>query len=161
MSSVPVLVAYVLFAAVSLVLSVIDARTRRIPNRIVLPAYPAALALLAVACVLGWPWAAFLRAALGGLALFAFYLLLRMAQPRGMGGGDVKLAGLVGLHLAFLGWEQLVVGAFAGFLLGGLYGLLLLATRRVRLGASFPFGPWMLAGTWAVILFTAASTTLA
>jgi leader peptidase (prepilin peptidase) / N-methyltransferase len=156
-----VIVAYTVFAVVSGVLVVVDARTHRLPNAIVLPAYPVALVLLALACLLGWPWGAFLRGLVGGAALFAFYLLLRLVQPRGMGGGDVKLAGLVGLHLGFLGWGQLVVGAFAGFLLGGLYGVLLIVLRRARGRTRLAFGPWMLAGTWAVILASAAFTFLA
>ncbi len=118
MSVVLVVLAYVVFAITSVALAVIDARTHRLPDRVVLPAYPIALLLLGLGCLLGWPWEALLRGLIGGAALFVFYFLLRLAQPRGMGGGDVKLAGLVGLHLAFLGWEQLAVGAFAGFLLG-------------------------------------------
>jgi leader peptidase (prepilin peptidase) / N-methyltransferase len=156
--NVAVVLAYVVFAVVSLVLAVIDARTHRLPNRIVLPAYPVALVLLALGCALGAPWGSFLRALVGGAALFAFYLLLRLVQPRGIGGGDVKLAGLVGIHLGFLGWAQLVVGAFAGFLLGGLFGLLLILARRARGRTLLAFGPWMLAGTWLVVL---ASATLA
>ncbi|MEN2741240.1 A24 family peptidase [Microbacterium sp. X-17] len=155
-----VIVAYAVFAVLSVILVVIDARTHRLPNALVLPAYPVALVLLALACLLGWPWDAFFRGLVGGAALFAFYLVLRLVQPRGMGGGDVKLAGLVGLHLGFLGWEQLVVGAFAGFLLGGLYGVLLILRRRAHGRSRIAFGPWMLAGTWAVILTTTASAIL-
>lgn len=160
MSLAIVILAYAVFAVVSMVLAIVDARTHRLPNRIVLPAYPVALGLLALACLAGWPWGALLRGLVGGAALFGFYLLLRLVQPRGMGGGDVKLAGLVGLHLGFLGWEQLAVGAFAGFLLGGLYGVLLILTRRGRGTSRLAFGPWMLAGTWTVILASVAFTIL-
>jgi leader peptidase (prepilin peptidase)/N-methyltransferase len=65
-----------------------------------------------------------------------------------MGFGDVKLAGVLGLFLGYLGWGQLVVGAFGAFLLGGAFSLGLLALRRVNRKSGIPFGPWMLAGGW-------------
>jgi len=59
---------------------------------------------------------------------------------------DVKLAGLLGLYLGWLGWSPLWVGTFAGFLLGGVAGSLLLALRRADRRTAIPFGPYMLAG---------------
>jgi leader peptidase (prepilin peptidase)/N-methyltransferase len=75
-----------------------------------------------------------------------------------MGGGDVKLAGVLGLFLGWLGWPELGVGAIGGFLLGGLFGVILLLTGRARRGTAVPFGPWLLAGAWLGIL---AGTPLA
>ncbi len=89
-------------------------------------------------------------AAIGGAALYAFYFLLRMIRPGGMGGGDVKLAGVLGLsRLARLGCP--LVGAFAAFILGGVVGIALLLARRRRRKA-IPFGPWMIAGAWIGIV---------
>jgi len=65
-----------------------------------------------------------------------------------MGFGDVKLAGVLGLYLAWLGWGQLAVGAFAAFVLGGIFSLVLLLARKVSRKSGIPFGPWMLAGAW-------------
>ena len=67
-----------------------------------------------------------------------------------MGGGDVKLAGVVGLYLGWIGWGTLAVGAFAAFLLGGLFGIVLLIAAGRR--TAIPFGPWMIAGAWLGIL---------
>ncbi|MEO7349946.1 MAG: prepilin peptidase, partial [Terrimesophilobacter sp.] len=92
-------------------------------------------------------------AAIGAIALFAFYFLLVLAYPRGMGMGDVKLAGLLGLFLGFIGWEAIVVGAFAAFVFGGIYSLVLLALRKASSKTAVPFGPWMLLGAWLGILF--------
>ncbi|OZB87231.1 MAG: prepilin peptidase, partial [Microbacterium sp. 14-71-5] len=69
-------------------------------------------------------------------------------SPRGMGGGDIKLAALVGLYLGWCGWGALVVGAFAAFLFGGVFSIVLLLLRRARRTSAIPFGPWMLAGAW-------------
>lgn len=146
-----VVVAYLYFAAVSIALTAIDLDTRRLPNGIVLPSYLVSGALLTAASALSGDWSALARAAIGGAALFAFYFLLRVIRPAGMGGGDVKLAGLIGINLAWLGWGTLVVGAFAAFLLGGVFGIILLLARRAGRKTAIPFGPWMIAGAWVGI----------
>lgn len=145
---VPVVLAYLFFAAISIVLTVIDLDTHRLPNAIVLPGYLVVGGALIAACLLGAPWSALLRAATGMLLLFAFYFLLRVIRPGAMGGGDVKLAGLLGLLLGWAGWSSLVVGAFAGFLLGGVFGAILLVARRADRRTAIPFGPWMILGAW-------------
>lgn len=147
-----VTLAYLYLAAISIALALIDLDTHRLPNAIVLPSYLVVGALFVLACLLGADWAALLRAAIGGAILYFFYFVLRLIRPAGMGGGDVKLAGVVGMCLAWLGWAPLIVGAFAAFLLGGVFGLALLLTRRAGRRTAIPFGPWILAGAWVGIL---------
>ncbi len=137
-------------AAISIALTLIDLDVQRLPDVIVLPSYAVLLVLLlpdAVASVQWWP---LVRALIGMVALFLFYDLLALVYPRrgGMGGGDIKLAGVLGLVLAWQGWAQLVVGAFAGFVIGGVSALALMATGRAGLGSKIPFGPYMLIGAW-------------
>ncbi|MEZ3160922.1 prepilin peptidase [Microbacterium sp. BWT-B31] len=147
-----VIVAFLYFAAISIVLTLIDLDTHRLLNAIVLPSYPVAAVLLALACVLGADWWGLLRAGIGMAAMYVFYFVLRLVRPDGMGGGDVKLAGVVGLYLGWVGWAALAVGAFAAFLLGGVYGVVLLASRKASRRTAIPFGPWMLAGAWTGII---------
>lgn len=142
-------------AAASIALGLIDLDVHRLPDAIVLPSYPVALALLALAAADpgGSPtWGAFGRAVLGGAILLLLYLALVLVYPAGMGLGDVKLAGLLGMYLGWVGWSTLVVGWFAAFLLGGLFAVALVvrgdAGRRTRI----PFGPWMLLGAWLALL---------
>ena len=149
------LAAYLWLAAVSVALALIDIETHRLPDRIVLPALIAVTVLLAAAAAVEGDWARLLRAIVGGAGLFLFYLVLALVRPGGMGMGDVKLAAVLGVALGWAGWGALAVGAFAAFVLGGLFGVALLASRRVRRGAGIPFGPWMLAGGWIGILFGA------
>jgi leader peptidase (prepilin peptidase) / N-methyltransferase len=144
--------AYGAFAGWSIVLAVIDARTHRLPNRIVLPAYPVAAVLLAVAAVLTGTAERLIWTLVGSLALFAFYLGLRMLRPGAMGGGDVKVAGVVGGFLGYLGLEWVLLGAAAGFVLGGVYAAILIASRRAGASTSLAFGPFLLAGAWAAIV---------
>jgi len=143
-----VIVAFLYFAAISIVLSLIDIDTHRLPNRIVLPSHLVAGILFTIAAGLLGDWASLLRAAIGMAALAAFYFLLRLARPGGMGGGDVKLAGVIGIHLGWIGWGALAVGAFAAFLYGGVFGIALLLLRRAGRKSAIPFGPWMLLGAW-------------
>lgn len=147
-----VLVAYLYLVAISIALTLIDLDTHRLPNSIVLPSYLVAAVLFATACLLGADWWALGRAAVGGALLYAFYFALRLIRPGGMGGGDVKLAGVLGAYLAWLGWSPLVVGAFAAFLLGGVFGIALLALRRAGRRTAIPFGPWMILGAWVGIV---------
>lgn len=143
-----VVVALLYLAVISVVLTVIDLRTHRLPNRIVLPSYAVAAALLTAAALLSGDLVALLRAVIGMAALYVFYFTLRLVRPSGMGGGDVKLAGLLGFYLGWIGWGALAVGAFAAFLLGGLFGVVLLLARRAGRKTAIPFGPWMIAGAW-------------
>ena len=140
-----------------MVLTAIDVDVKRLPNAIVLPGWAAVVVILGVATVLSslgdaGAWEPFVRALLGGVALYLFYYVVRLISPRGMGGGDVKLAGLVGTVLGWFGWGALVVGAFAAFVLGGAIGLALIVIKRAGRKTAIPFGPWMLAGAWVGIL---------
>lgn len=143
-----VLVALLYLMAVSVALALIDLDTHTLPNRIVLPMYPVLGVLLVIASALTGDWGALLRGLVGLVVLGGTYLALAIAVPRGMGFGDVKLAGALGLVLAYLGWGPLAVGAFGAFLLGGTFGIVLLLTRRAGRATGIPFGPWMLLGAW-------------
>lgn len=149
--SIVALVAFLYLAAISVALTLIDLETHTLPNKIVIPAYAVGGLLLACASLLSGDLAALLRAAIGMAAMFAAYFLMAIAYPGGMGLGDVKLAGVLGMFLGWLGWGELVVGAFAAFALGGIFSVILLALRRADRKSGIPFGPWMLAGAWAGI----------
>jgi leader peptidase (prepilin peptidase) / N-methyltransferase len=138
--------AFLYLAAIAVALALIDLDTHRLPDAIVLPAYPVTAALLVLASWGTQDWGALVRAGIGGAVLFGLYFALAVAKPGGMGFGDVKLAGVLGGALAWIGWGALVVGGFAAFLLGGLFSIGLLLTKRAGRTSGIPFGPWMLLG---------------
>jgi leader peptidase (prepilin peptidase)/N-methyltransferase len=142
------LVAFLMLTAVSIALALIDLDTKRLPNVIVVPSLLAGIALLGAAAVVRGDLAALAGALLGGAGLFVLYLILAIVSRGGMGMGDVKLAAVLGLYLGFLGWGNLLVGAFAAFVFGGVFGLALMLIRRAGRKTQIPFGPWMIAGTW-------------
>jgi leader peptidase (prepilin peptidase) / N-methyltransferase len=130
---------------VCVALSVIDWRTRYLPTRLIAPSYVVVGGLAVLAAALGPDWASLRGAAIGWVSAFVLFALLWVLLPGGMGYGDVRLAGVLGMALGWLGFAQLIIGIYTGFLLGGVVGLLL--TRlRVFHHRHTPFGPHMVLG---------------
>jgi len=152
----PAAAAFVYLGVVGVALTQIDVAVQRLPDRLTLPAYPALIILLTAAAAIDDDWAALLRAILGAIALWAGYALLALASGGQVGGGDVKVAGLIGLLLGFLGWRTLITGACAGFLLAAAASVVLLAGRRMSRRGAISFGPFLLGGALLATLATAA-----
>lgn len=151
-SDVVLALAHAAVFAVSLLLIRVDIREHRLPDAIVLPASLGLGALLALAAIAAGDAAPLGRAAAGGLALFGFHLALRALFPSGLGGGDVKLATLLGQLLGWHGWTELAAGAAAAFVFGGIHATALVATGRASRDTHIAFGPWMIVGAWAGLL---------
>jgi leader peptidase (prepilin peptidase)/N-methyltransferase len=147
-----VLPAYLYLVAVGIALAAIDLDVQRLPNALTLPSYGVGVVLLGAAALSGGGTRPLIRALLGMAALYSVYFALAFAYPAGMGFGDVKLAGVLGLYLGWLGWGPWCVGAFAGFLLGAIVGGVVIATHRGGRKTAIPFGPFMLAGALLAIL---------
>ena len=152
----PELPAYLYLGAIGVTLALIDIDVKRLPNSIVLPSYVVGILLLGLAAAVSGEWANMARALAGMAALYAFYFLLALVYPAGMGFGDVKLAGVLGLYLGWLGWAELITGGFLGFLFGGVVGAGLMAVRRAGRKSQIPFGPFMLAGVLVAVLWGGA-----
>jgi leader peptidase (prepilin peptidase)/N-methyltransferase len=145
----PQLPAYLWLAAVGVTLAVIDIETLRLPDRLILPSYPVGLVLLAIPA----DWAALGRAVLAAAITGGAAFLLALLAPRGgLGLGDVKLLGLLGLFLGWLGWGVLVVGVALGFVLGAVAAAGMLASRRAGLRDHLAFGPWLIAGALVAVV---------
>jgi leader peptidase (prepilin peptidase) / N-methyltransferase len=118
----------------------------RLPDRVVFPSIAVvAAAVLLDAVVLG-TWDEALRALLAGIAAFGCAAVVGLVSPRGLGFGDVKLLGLLGLLLGWFGWSVLLLGVLLGLLVGALVSLALIALRRAGLRSEIALGPSLLAG---------------
>lgn len=148
----PEVVAFGFLGVLGVTLAAIDISVQRLPDPLTLPAYPILIILLAAAAVVGHDAGALVRALLGGLTLAGGYLLLALLRPGQLGGGDIKLAGIAGLALGWLGWPTLIAGATLGFVLSALVSLALLAVRRVTLHSAISFGPFLLGGALLAML---------
>lgn len=137
---------HIVLAGIGGWLIVIDARTHRLPNRIVLPTLAVLIVLAALDALVEGQGIAFLRALVGMVILGGFYAVLRGISRAGMGGGDVKLAAVIGFVLGWHGWQSLAIGAASAFVLGALYALVLILLRRADGATRIAFGPWMIAG---------------
>lgn len=139
-------IVYVLAAWTMVVLAFVDLDVQRLPDRIQLPAYPVLALLLAVCSYTTGDWSPFARALLAGVVLFVLFLVLAILPGGGMGFGDVKLAGLLGMLLGWLSWTQVMWATLATFLIGGVVAVLLLVARRKGHRDDFAYGPSMLLG---------------
>jgi leader peptidase (prepilin peptidase)/N-methyltransferase len=144
-----VAVVYAGFLAGSGALAVIDARTHRLPNRLMFPLYGFGAAGLVLASAIGHEWSRLVVAAFSAALLFGFFWLLWFFGP--VGYGDVKLVGMLGL---FLGWAGLNVageGILLGMLAATLAAVGLLLARRVNRKSRLAYGPYLIAGCWLAL----------
>lgn len=139
-------------APIGVALAYVDWHTTLLPTRIIAPAYGLVVVCVLLAGFLDDDRDLVVRAGIGWAALGGFYLLLWLVYPRGLGYGDVRLSGVLGLALGYAGTAELVVGAYGAFLLGGLGGLLLGMIKVVN-RKRFPFGPFMLVAALVGVAF--------
>lgn len=148
-----IVIAFLYLAAITVALALIDLSTHTLPNAIVLPSYVVGAVLLAFDGIASGDQKALIRAIIGAAAMWLLYLAMALIYPEGMGFGDVKFAGVLGLFLGYLGWDVLVTGAFAAFVLGGTFALALILFKKTKFKSGIPFGPWMVAGAWLGVFF--------
>ncbi len=142
---------YLAFALLSSLLAIIDLHDKRLPNPLTLAAYPVIGLLLLLPAVSLGQWDAYGRAWASAAILVAIYAVLALASPAGLGMGDVKLAGSIGLILGWQSWTAPLWGTALGFILGGFVSAALLATGKAGRRSEIPFGPSMLLAAWILI----------
>jgi leader peptidase (prepilin peptidase) / N-methyltransferase len=135
----------VYLAAVTPSLCAVDALERRLPNSLVLPGYLVAAAGILAHWIVGGVFSTV--AVVSGVVYFV--IMLAFAVAGGMGMGDVKLAGVLGLSAGLVSATTAVVSPLVAFLLGGIAAIGALRGGR---GASIPFGPFLLAGFWVAVV---------
>ena len=150
----PALPAFALLALLAAPLAVIDVRTHRLPDRLTATAALGVGALLMPAAALGPGLPGAARVLGGGALAFALLCALRIAAPAGLGFGDVKLGGALGLALGWHGVGAVLAGLVAGFALGAAGALAMLLLRRATLRTAIAFGPPLILGALLVAALT-------
>lgn len=153
----PATAAYAWAAGAAVVLAAVDLATHRLPDRVTCPAYVVCGVSLVVDAAVHGTWPDLLTAVLAAGAAFGVSALAAALAPAGLGFGDVKLLGLLGLLLGWAGWGVLLTGIFLGLLVGALVAVVLLVTRRAGWRTAIPFGPPLLAGAVLALGLSGAS----
>lgn len=138
--------AFLAFFAVLLALSAVDLELFLLPNRILYPGLLLVSTLLLAAAVLDDDWASLRDTAIGGAAAWVVFFVIHVVSPGGMGFGDVRLAGLIGVALGWLSPGHVFVGLFLAFLVATVVSLGLMALKRRGRKDKVPFGPFLAAG---------------
>lgn len=134
------------------VLSYIDLRTRLLPTRLIAPSYLVVAVLVGVAAAFDGSAQLLIRGAFGWLVVGGLYFVPWLIYPRGVGYGDVRLSGILGLALGVVGWPAILVGAWLGFFLGAVSGLVLRPFTGLKMNAH---GPAMVVGAVVGVAFGA------
>lgn len=142
-----VVVVWVYVCAVGVVLAYVDWHTKLLPFRLVAPSYAVVGVLVALAALVETDVDVLVRAAAGWLLAFGAFVLMWLVYSKGLGYGDVRLSGVLGMALGAVGWHELLVGMYAAFLFGAVGGGLLALARKVD-SKGYPFGPFMVLGAW-------------
>ena len=135
------------------VLAVIDFHTHRLPNILVLPLAAGVVVTLFIAAAASGTWTNLLAALVGGLGLGLVYFVLALIKAGGMGGGDIKLALVLGMTGGWYGLHAWTWVFFAPFVVGGALALVGLSVRRLTWTAHMPFGPALAIGYLIAVAF--------
>lgn len=145
------LLAYSYLAVVAVPLSVIDMLEMRLPRSLVLPLYPVCGGLFGLAATVNGDGPAFVQAVAGMAVLLAAYLTTAVVSHGGLGAGDVRAAGPIGLALAWLSWSTLLAGTVFSLVLFAATAIATRDSTRSFLRQERPFGPAMFAGAFLAI----------
>jgi leader peptidase (prepilin peptidase)/N-methyltransferase len=151
-AGLPDAAAFAFIGIIGVALAAVDIAVQRLPDRLTLPLYPGLLVLFGVAALINGEPGDLLRALLGGLVLGGGYLIMAVISPGQLGGGDIKLAGGIGIALGWMGWSTLFTGAILGFVLMGVVSIVLFIARLVTRQEALSFGPFMLGGALVAVL---------
>jgi leader peptidase (prepilin peptidase)/N-methyltransferase len=150
----PATVAFAWAGGAAVVLGSVDLLVHRLPDRVTFPAYAICAAAFTVDAAVLDAWGPLLRALMAAAAAFVVGAAAAAVSPEGLGFGDVKLLGLLGLVLGWAGWGVLLTGIFLGLVAGAVVSLALLVTRRAGWRTALPFGPPLLAGAALALTLT-------
>lgn len=143
--------AFLALTAGLIALSAVDLERFLLPNRILYPTLATTGGLLVMAAAVDGDWRSLRDAAIGGALAFSLLFVIHVVSPKGMGFGDVRLAGLLGVALGWLGLGHVFLGLFLGFLLASVLGVALIALRLRSRKDRLPFGPFLAAGALVAV----------
>ena len=141
---------YIILSSALIITAFIDLNEQIVPDVISLPG-------IAIGFIISFfvPYISFVNSALGVVVGGGIILIIGLGgsviyKKEAMGGGDVKLAAMIG---AFLGWRYIIISLFLGFFLGALIGIILIITKIKKREDVIPFGPFIVLGSFITLLW--------
>jgi leader peptidase (prepilin peptidase)/N-methyltransferase len=147
------LFAYGLMCAMCVEQSLIDITTHRLTRSVTMRAAFIGGPLLSIAAIANNQPGKIGVMALSFTATLLTFMALSLASKRGIGAGDIRLAAVLAMFLGYLGAQYVFQGLALGFMLGGVFALLLLISRKATRNTRIAFGPYICIGAVAVVLF--------
>ena len=144
---------FLVFFALAVAVSVTDLTHRLVPRYLVYGALALIVPLLVAVSAVDHTWHDLAGAAIGGAAAFGIFFLIWFFVPKGMGFGDVRLAGAIGLTVGYLSLLHVYLAFLAGFVLGLVLGLVLMVGSTTGRKTRIPFAPALAAGAVVATLW--------
>ena len=132
-------------------LTLIDIDTHVLPRRIVYRTTALVMPMLVISVFFD-DAGSVLRMFIGAIAMWMLMRVLEVLARGGLGGGDVALAGLLGMFTGWISYEAIATALIAAFIAGGLFAALLLITRKASRSTRFAFGPFLIVGALIAVL---------
>ena len=146
------LFAYALLTSALVAQSIVDAATHRLSRRITMSTILFGGPLLVIAAIVADDPGRLVVSFACTVLLFVVFLLLWVLSRGGIGGGDVRLAIVMGMYLGWLGVSYVLVAVIVASVCGGIVALLLLVSRRATRTTRLAFGPYLALGTLVSIM---------
>jgi leader peptidase (prepilin peptidase)/N-methyltransferase len=150
--AVPDLFAYSWLAATSVPLAAIDWNFRVLPTKLIWSSGVMLAALFGVAAAVDRDVCPLARSFAAMVVLLAFYGTLYFLLPGQLGGGDLRLAGVLGLALGWASWTAVLAGTLLGWLAAAITVFVLHIVRRTQRGRAVPLGPFLIIGAFMTLL---------
>lgn len=152
-----ILLLLLIYAFLSIALTLIDIDTMRLPDAILLPGTITLTVGIAIISAVNADYSSLVRAVLAGLIMTVIYgAVWFFSGGRGLGFGDVKMAFMLGIMTGFFSWEAAIIGFLAAWMTGGFYAIFAVITGKAKKGTHIPFGPFLLLGSWIGIIWGSA-----
>jgi len=141
---------YIILSSALIIIAFIDLNEQIVPDVISLPGIVAGLVLSFFVLYISFIDSASGIVVGGGIILIIGLAGSAIFKKEAMGGGDVKLAAMVG---AFLGWRYIIISLFLGFFLGAIVGIILILSKIKSREDTVPFGPFIVLGSFITLLW--------
>lgn len=149
----PALAAYCVLFAGLVAVSIADIRVGLVPRKLLYPTLVLMVIALVAASAVSGEYHRLVQAAVGGAAAFAVFFAIWFVAPRSMGMGDVRLAGVIGVGLGWIGYRQLYLGFLVGLIVGVIIGVVKMLVQGSGRKTALPFGPALAVGAVVGVLW--------